>query len=275
MSKSKGNVVDPDDMVTRYGADALRLYVMFVAPPEKEVEWSDSGVEGSFRFLVRVWRLVDHWAGALPAPSTHGVTAYSDVERGLRRKTHDTIRRVTMDIEERMHLNTAVSSLMELVNELYAFGEATPLGLPSRAEAGNRGTLRPATLAVAREAVEALVRMIAPFAPHTAEELWERLGHRNGLTRASWPTFDPEVARAEEVIVPVQINGGSSAPDLPRVFDNSARTRWPRRRVRSHTDGQDDTQSRCREGSARQRRGLVGKGNHGEIGLARDAAAAG
>ena len=240
MSKSKGNVVDPDDMVARYGADALRLYVMFVAPPEKEVEWSDSGVEGSFRFLVRVWRLVDRWAGALQAPSIDGVTAYSDIERGLRRKTHDTIRRVTMDIEERMHLNTAVSSLMELVNELYAFGEATPLGLPSRAEAGNRGTLRPATLAVAREAVEALVRMIAPFAPHTAEELWERLGHRNGLARASWPTFDPEIARAEEVIVPVQINGKVRARlILPAgLSDKELRERTlSEATVRSHTDG--------------------------------------
>ena len=127
MSKSKGNVVDPDDMLQKYGADALRLYVMFVAPPEKEVEWSDAGLEGSFRFLVRVWRLVDHWAaGSVGGGSRRrSAAAWTDAERALRRKTHDTIRRVTADIEERMHLNTAVSSLMELVNELYAFSEGT------------------------------------------------------------------------------------------------------------------------------------------------------
>ena len=135
MSKSKGNVVDPDDMLQKYGADALRLYVMFVAPPEKEVEWSDAGLEGSFRFLMRVWRLVDHWAETIGG---EGIPACgddcTDAERALRRKTHDTIRRVTGDIEERMHLNTAVSSLMELVNELYAFSEGTAHGAPSRAE---------------------------------------------------------------------------------------------------------------------------------------------
>ena len=136
MSKSKGNVVDPDDMLQKYGADALRLYVMFVAPPEKEVEWSDAGLEGSFRFLMRVWRLVDHWCETIGG---EGIPACgddcTDAERALRRKTHETIRRVTGDVEERMHLNTAVSSLMELVNELYAFSEGTAHGAPSRAEA--------------------------------------------------------------------------------------------------------------------------------------------
>ncbi len=208
MSKSRGNVVDPDDMLARYGADALRLYVMFVAPPEKEVEWSDAGLDGSFRFLVRVWRLVDYWSGALRGERLPVVAAeYSDVERALRRKTHDTIRRVTTDIEERMHLNTAVSSLMELVNEMYAFGEVTPLGLPSRGDASDGRGVRPATIAVAREAIEGLVLMLSPFAPHTAEELWQMLGHQTGLTKAAWPIFDPDVARAEEVVVPVQING--------------------------------------------------------------------
>jgi leucyl-tRNA synthetase len=212
MSKSKGNVVDPDSMIEKYGADALRLYVMFVAPPEKEVEWSDSGLEGSFRFLVRVWRIVDHWAQVV-ADQGKGLRAegsggdYSDAERALRRKTHDTIRRVTVDIEERMHLNTAVSSLMELVNELYAFSEGTPHGVPSRGQAVAGRMDRAQTLAVAREALDALVVMISPFAPHMAEELWQLLGHAGGLTTTSWPAFDAEVARADEVVVPVQING--------------------------------------------------------------------
>ncbi len=208
MSKSKGNVVDPDDMLRKYGADALRLYVMFVAPPEKEVEWNDAGLEGSFRFLVRVWRIVDHWCETIGGD---GIPACgedcNDVERALRRKTHETIRRVTADIEERMHLNTAVSSLMELVNELYAFSDASSHGTP-----GGRGQTvgaveRPQTIAAVREAIDALVLMIAPFAPHTAEEMWEMLGHSTSLSAASWPAFDPEVARAESVVVPVQING--------------------------------------------------------------------
>src|SRR6185295_14112358 len=110
MSKSKGNVVDPDDMLGKYGADALRLYVMFVAPPEKEVEWSDSGLEGSYRFLVRVWRLVDHWCETIGGEGMPKCTVESTpAERALRRKTHETIKRVTNDIEDRMHLNTAVS----------------------------------------------------------------------------------------------------------------------------------------------------------------------
>src|SRR5436190_4717991 len=208
MSKSKGNVVDPDDMLQKYGADALRLYVMFVAPPEKEVEWSDAGLDGSWRFLVRVWRLVDHWCETVGG---EGMPACgpdcTDAERSLRRKTHDTIRRVTVDIEERMHLNTAVSSLMELVNELYAFSEATAQGLPNRPEAAVVGVERAQTLATLKEAIDALVVMISPFAPHMAEELWGMLEHADGLARTKWPSFDAAVAKADEVVVPVQVNG--------------------------------------------------------------------
>jgi leucyl-tRNA synthetase len=208
MSKSKGNVVDPDTMLEKYGADALRLYVMFVAPPEKEVEWSDAGLEGSFRFLVRVWRIVDHWTETVGG---EGIPACSDDctpgERALRRKTHGTIRRVTTDIEERMHLNTAVSSLMELVNEIYAFSETTAHGGPTRRELPVGQVERPQTIAVLREAFDALVVMVAPFAPHMAEELWYMLGHPEGLAQAVWPSFDPAVAKAVEVVVPVQING--------------------------------------------------------------------
>ena len=210
MSKSKGNVVDPDDMLEKYGADALRLYVMFVAPPEKEVEWSDAGLEGSFRFLMRVWRLIDHWnetIGGEGIDSPDACDALNAAERGLRRKTHETIRRVTVDIEERMHLNTAVSSLMELVNELYTFSEGTPHGTPTRGDAPVARIERAQTIAVLREAIDALVLMIAPFAPHTAEELWQMLDHPEPIAAATWPAFDAEVAKAAEVVVPVQING--------------------------------------------------------------------
>jgi leucyl-tRNA synthetase len=210
MSKSKGNVVDPDEMIEKYGADALRLYVMSVAPPENEVEWTDAGLEGSFRFLARVWRFVDHWSEAVretPGTVTSGLSL-SDAERALRRKTHDTIRRVTVDIEERQHLNTAVSALNELVNELYAFSAQTGVGSPGQsAGAAVVTSERVETLAVVREAIDALVLTLSPFAPHTAEELWERLGHAGGLSAASWPRFDAEAARAEEIVVPVQVNG--------------------------------------------------------------------
>jgi len=207
MSKSKGNVVDPDEMIRKFGADALRLYVMFVAPPENEVEWTDAGLEGSFRFLARVWRLVDHWADAVGEAGAPA-SGLNDAERAVRRKTHDTIRRVTADIEQRQHLNTAVSALMELVNELYAFSDQSSSGSPGQhAVAAVATAERVETLAVVREALEALVLMISPYAPHTAEELWERLGHTGGLTATSWPTFDEEAAKAAEIVVPVQVNG--------------------------------------------------------------------
>ena len=134
--------------------------------------------------------------------------AFNAAEKAVRRKTHDTIRRVTGDIEQRQQLNTAVSAMMELVNELYTFSEHTASGQPGRRA---DGTAPPAerveVLHVMREAVDALVRMLAPFAPHTAEELWERLGHAGGLAAARWPDFDAAVAKADEVVVPVQVNG--------------------------------------------------------------------
>ena len=215
MSKSRGNVVDPDAMIAKYGADALRLYVMFVAPPEKEVEWTDAGLEGSFRFLARVWRIVDHWnetIGGEGIESPDACESLNGEERALRRKTHDTIRRVTVDIEQRQQLNTAISALMELVNDLYAFSEKTVTGGPGRAraeeDAEHAGEIeRTEVICVVREAVEALVRMLAPFAPHTCEEMWERLGFEGGLAAAEWPAFNADVAKADEIVVPVQVNG--------------------------------------------------------------------
>ena len=207
MSKSKGNVVDPDDMIASFGADALRLYVMFVAPPEKEVEWTDTGLEGAFRFLNRVWRVVVHTsAAAQQAPAISGLV-FDDAERAMRRKTHSTIRRVTQDINPRVHLNTAVAALMELVNELYAFCElrgARPLGVDDEPPAVVE---RPETAAVLREATEALVLMLSPFTPHMCEELWEHLGHTDGVVAAGWPSCDEDAAREESIELPVQVNG--------------------------------------------------------------------
>ena len=214
MSKSKGNVVDPDTMLQKSGADALRLYVMFVAPPEKEVEWTDAGLDGSYRFLARVWRLVVHWNETVGGEGIGSADDCPDLnadERAVRRKTHDTIRRVTADIEQRQQLNTAVSAMMELVNELYAFSEKTLTGAPGHRDdddlkhAGE--TERAETICVVREALESLILMLSPFAPHTAEEMWEMLGHETGLIAARWPEFKAEVAKAEEIVIPVQVNG--------------------------------------------------------------------
>ncbi len=210
MSKSKGNVVDPDDMIRKFGADALRLYVMFVAPPEKEVEWTDAGLEGSFRFLARVWRFVDPLTTTLQGqgiPGLAGLASLSGDEKALRRKTHDTIRRVTADFYPRVHLNTAVSALMELVNEMYAFGEKAGVTKQGRFADEQLVIERGETRAVLKEAVEALLLLISPFTPHLAEELWERLGHADGVVAAGWPVFDEAVAKADEVEIAVQVNG--------------------------------------------------------------------
>ena len=211
MSKSKGNVVDPDQMIATYGADTLRLYEMFVAPPEKEIEWTDSGLEGSFRFLTRVWRLVTAVCPVVSGSPADTLASLSldDAHRALRRKTHESIRRVSGDLDPRVHLNTAVSALMELVNDLYAFCERHALA--PHAATVRQGTgedqVPAETRAVLGEAIHALVLMLSPFTPHLCEELWERLGHAGGLVTVAWPSFDPEVARADEIVVPVQVNG--------------------------------------------------------------------
>jgi leucyl-tRNA synthetase len=195
MSKSKGNVVDPDTMIARVGADALRLYVMFVAPPEKEVEWTDSGLEGSFRWLFRVWQIAQQWREAAVASAPLDPPALTADDRAMRRKTHETIRRVTQDVDVRQQFNTAISAMMELVNDLYAYTKKQDASLSGQAAA------------VAREAIDTLIVMLAPFAPHAAEELWEQYGHPDTLAAARWPEFDAEAAKAEQIVIPIQVNG--------------------------------------------------------------------
>jgi len=191
MSKSKGNVVDPDALISRYGADTARLFSLFAAPPEKDLDWSDQGVEGSFRFLNRVWRLV---CDLLPFVGEAGVvdpTALSEEARGLRRAVHKTIRKVTDDIDERFHFNTAIAAVMELVNAIYAF---EPKNAP-----GNGPVLT--------EAIESVIIMLSPFVPHVAEELWETLGRKGGVEAAGWPVYDPAATVDEEFLIVVQVNG--------------------------------------------------------------------
>ena len=180
MSKSAGNVVGALEMAELYGADTGRLYTLFAAPPEKDLEWSEESIEGSWRFLNRVYRLVEKEPKS-PNPSVAS-------EKGLLRKAHQTLRRVTADFETRWHFNSAIAQIMELTNALYA-SEATV-----RTE-------------VRKEVLEILVLMLAPMTPHLAEELWEMLGHGGGLWTASWPAFDPELAKEEEVEVVIQVLG--------------------------------------------------------------------
>jgi leucyl-tRNA synthetase len=196
MSKSKGNVVDPKHMVGRYGADTVRLFMLFAAPPEKDLEWSDQGLEGASRFLQRLWRL-----GLAVAEGAKGVEAYSGGGElsgplaELHAKTHDTIKRVTADAVAAMQFNTAIARVMELVN-------AISLAQQDQSLAGQN--LREA---VFREAVEAAVVLISPMAPHIADELWSRLGHSNYLIDQPWPSFDESALVKDEKLVVVQVGG--------------------------------------------------------------------
>jgi leucyl-tRNA synthetase len=193
MSKSKGNTIAPDDVVGRYGADTLRLYILFAAPPELAMEWSETGIEGPHRFLLRVWRLVLRHAAALAAePRGFLPPELPPPAKALRRKVHQTIDKVTRDIEERIQLNTAVAALMELVNEVYRLEAEVTTG--------------PGRYAL-REALETVVLLLNPFTPHICEEMWARLGHAEGLVRAVWPAFDAEAAREDAIELAVQVNG--------------------------------------------------------------------
>jgi leucyl-tRNA synthetase len=195
MSKSKKNVVDPNTLLDRYGADTTRLFCLFAAPPEKDLEWSEQGVEGGYRFLNRVWRLAAEWmpviAGARPfdgSPDQLG-----DPMKGLFRKTHETIRKVTRDIEERFHFNTAISAVMELFNAMAAVG----------VEPGGSAQMR----GVMRFAVESLTLMLSPLVPHIAEELWAALGHSQSILLAPWPAWREDAIERDAALIVIQVNG--------------------------------------------------------------------
>jgi leucyl-tRNA synthetase len=206
MSKSKGNVVSPDEMVARYGADATRMYALFAAPPDRDLDWQEDGVAGVSRFLARVWRLAAKYA---PMARTDGTDSHPfRLERGmdrapntqptglslkLLRKLHQTIAKITLDFEGRWHFNTCVAAIMELVNEMQAADAQLAAGeVPAP---------------VVRELLRSLVLLLAPFAPFMAAELWEELGEEGAVLRASWPESDPELAKEDELEIPVQING--------------------------------------------------------------------
>jgi len=193
MSKSKGNVVSPEDIVATYGADTARLFILFASPPERDLEWSDQGVEGSYRFLNRVWRLVAPLEGRLAVGGAQGWSAnLVGVNKDMRRMTHLAIKKVSEDVGNRFNFNTAVSAIMELVNAMYQYREVPE----SDRDAG-----------VLYEAAETLLLLLAPFAPHITEELWTLTGHEGSIHAQPWPVYDPGAIVEDEVTIVVQING--------------------------------------------------------------------
>ena len=200
MSKSKGNVVDPDELIRRYGADTARLFSLFAAPPEKDLDWNDRGVEGASRFLNRVWRFVQGHLAELRAPARAAAPGqaaeYSDAGRAFRRTIHETITRVTEDIDKDFHFNTAISAVMELVNALHDFDRDSmdTVGAAERQR-------------LLREAVETMLLLLGPVTPHIAEELWSAIGHGESLFRHPWPVADPAALRRDEVVIIVQVDG--------------------------------------------------------------------
>ena len=193
MSKSKGNVVSPDDMVSRYGADSARMYSLFAAPPDRDLDWQEDGVAGVSRFLGRVWRIVTKYAPVARTAGARKVDAPAGLSLKLLRKLHQTVAKITLDFEGRWHFNTDVAAIMELVNEMQAVDAQLASGeVPAP---------------VVRELLRSLVLLLAPFAPFLAAELWEELGEDGAILRAPWPTSDPGLAKEDEIEIPVQING--------------------------------------------------------------------
>jgi leucyl-tRNA synthetase len=194
MSKSKKNVVDPDVLLEKYGADTTRLFCLFAAPPEKDLEWSEQGVEGGFRFLNRVWRLASRVMDSLVGVDSFNgrLDDLDDSVKELHRKTHQTIYRVTKDIEDRFHFNTAIAAIMELFN--------TMTGIDLEDE-------HPQKSSVMRSAMETLVLLLSPIVPHFAEEIWKALGHESSILLESWPVHMEDALQKEELLIVIQVNG--------------------------------------------------------------------
>ncbi|MGA8623014.1 MAG: leucine--tRNA ligase [Candidatus Sulfotelmatobacter sp.] len=208
MSKSLGNIVSPDEMVARYGADAARLYSLFAAPPDRDLDWRDAGIEGIQRFLGRVYRFFvrntkphhPDWSKPIPAE-------LSPQARAIQRKLHQTIKRVTDDFQGRWHFNTCISAIMELVNELYKSGGTFQANAFDPAAVQGESEESPLPVALLAEVQRSSVLLLAPFAPYLAHELWEILGEKENLLKAAWPKYDAALAKEEELEIPVQING--------------------------------------------------------------------
>ncbi|MGE6778418.1 leucine--tRNA ligase [Vreelandella titanicae] len=205
MSKSKNNGVDPQSMIDKFGADTVRLFMMFAAPPEQSLEWSDSGVEGAHRFLKRLWRQVNEHLAA-GTPGTLDVNALNDDQKALRRKTHETIKKASDDIGRRTTFNTAIAAVMELSNAIGKFDDSSELGL-----------------AVSREALEACVLLLSPITPHLCHSLWEAFGHSGPAIEATWPVVDESALTRDSIELVVQVNGKLRARlEVPANADKAA-----------------------------------------------------
>ncbi len=189
MSKSKKNVIDPDGLINRYGADTARLFTLFASPPEKDLEWNEQGVEGCFRFLNRVWRLVSENLSIVDDAGEVAIESLSPAAKDLRRQVHRTIKKVTEDVDGSFHFNTAIAAVMELVNAITAFVD------------------KEAAAEALREAIETVVRLLSPFVPHICEELWQHLGHEDSLEVCGWPVWDESALVTETLLIVVQVNG--------------------------------------------------------------------
>ena len=223
MSKSRGNVVAPDDVVQKFGADALRLFIQFAAPPERDLDWNERGLEGCSRFLNRLWRLLHRYHDQLGEPGEPARVELSEQGRALRRKLHQCIRKVTHDLE-RFHQNTAIAAVMELLNTTSEYAD--------RGQQPEPGLLR--------EVLESIALLLSPFAPHYCEEMWEILGHSDKLTFVQWPTFDPDLVREEEIEIVVQVNGKTrsrflASPGISK--ENMQRLALEDEKAKSHIDG--------------------------------------
>jgi leucyl-tRNA synthetase len=190
MSKSKGNTVDPQALIDRYGADTVRLFIMFAAPPEQSLEWSDSGVEGAYRFLKRVWRLAYAHVNAGVVTATENSEGLNDEQKAVRRALHQTIQKVGDDIGRRLTFNTAIAAVMELTNHLSKFEDSSEQGR-----------------AVMQEALESMALMLSPMVPHLSHQLWELLGHSDAVIDVAWPMVDEGALVKESLQMVVQVNG--------------------------------------------------------------------
>jgi leucyl-tRNA synthetase len=203
MSKSLGNVVSPDEMVARYGADAARLYSLFAAPPDRDLDWQDAGIAGIQRFLGKVYRFIEANARPQDAQWRKPLPVLTGSARQLQRKLHQTIKRVTDDFQGRWHFNTCISAIMELVNE----ANASLTAQNSSAGAHENGSSEEIPLNLLAEVQRTLTLLLAPFAPYLAHELWEMLGEKGNLLKAAWPKYDAAMAKEDELQIPVQVNG--------------------------------------------------------------------
>ena len=231
MSKSLGNTVSPDEMVARYGADAVRMYTLFAAPPDRDLDWQDTGIEGIQRFLSRVYRFfVRNPAGGDSAADG----PLQPEARAIQRKLHQTIKRVSDDFQGRWHFNTSISAIMELVNELYGAEDAIANGRV------------PASLV--NEVQRSIALLLAPMAPYLAHELWEMTGETSNLLKAPWPKYDPALAAADEIEIPVQVNGklrGKVVVPATATDDEFKQAALADEKVRAVDRGQAGSESNC------------------------------